>query len=121
MAPRLADEEYVFCTLPPEKVPQPLEPLCTFQEDEGTSLICRRGEADRKGLHYDGTYRRITLAVHSSLTAVGFLAAVSAELARADIPCNAVSAFCHDHLFVPSPDACRALALLQGLSLRGVP
>ena len=44
----------------------------------------------------------ITLDVHSSLESVGFLAAVSARLAAAGIPCNAVSAFHHDHLFVPS-------------------
>ena len=121
MAPRLADEEYVFCTLPPEKVPQPLVPLCTFQEDEGTSLVCRRGEADQWGLSYDGTYRLITLTVQSSLAAVGFLATVSAELAEAGIACNAVSAFHHDHLFVPDRDAGRALALLERLSRRDNP
>ena len=121
MVPRLADEECVFCTLPQEKMPQPLAPLCTFQEDEGTSLVCRRGEADQWGLSYDGTYRLITLTVQSSLAAVGFLATVSAELAEAGIACNAVSAFHHDHLFVPSRDAGRALALLKGLSKRGDP
>jgi hypothetical protein len=121
MSPRLAEGEYVFCRLPPEKIPRDFTPLGTFQEEEGTSLICRRVEADQCGLRYDGASRLITLAVNSSLAAVGFLAAVSAELAKAGVACNAVSAFCHDHLFVPSPDAGRALALLKGLSKRGDP
>ena len=121
MSPRLTVGENVFCTLPPDKIPHGPAPLCTFQEAEGTSLICRRIEADQCGLRYDGASRLITLAVNSSLAAVGFLAAVSAELAEAGIACNAVSAFHHDHLFVPSRDAGRALALLKGLSKRGDP
>jgi hypothetical protein len=43
---------------------------------------------------------------------VGCLAAVSAVLAEAGIPCNAVAAFHHDHLFVPREMAQRALDLL---------
>jgi hypothetical protein len=121
MSPRLADGGYVFCTLPPDKVPHGLSPLCLFQEHEGTSLICTRADADQWGLHYDGTYRLITLTVHSSLAAVGLLAAVSTALAEAEIPCNAVSAFHHDHLFVPSRDACKALALIEELARRDAP
>ena len=121
MSPRLAVGEYVFGTLPSDQIPRGLAPLCTFQESEGTSLICRRVAADQCGLRHDGLYRLITLAVDSSLATVGFLAAVSAELAEAGIVCNAVSAFHHDHLFVPSRDAARALALLKALSKRGDP
>ncbi|SDB45889.1 ACT domain-containing protein [Desulfonatronum thiosulfatophilum] len=43
----------------------------------------------------------ITLEVRSLLTAVGFLALITARLARAGISVNPVSAFHHDHLFVP--------------------
>jgi hypothetical protein len=121
ISPRLADGEYVFCALPPGNTPRDLKPICVFQEAEGTSLICGRAEAEQQGLRYDGTYRLITLTVHSSLAAVGFLAAVSTELAKAGIACNAVSALRHDHLFVPSRDAIRALALLEGLSKRRDP
>jgi hypothetical protein len=39
--------------------------------------------------------------VHSALTAVGFLAAITTRLAEAGISVNAVSAYYHDHLFVP--------------------
>jgi hypothetical protein len=119
MSPRLTVGEYVFCTLPPDRLPHGLAPLGTFQEEEGTSLICRRVDADQRGLRYDGAYRLITLGVNSPLAAVGFLAAVSAALAEAGIACNAVSAFHHDHLFVPSRDAGRALASLEGFSRPG--
>ncbi len=43
----------------------------------------------------------ITRDVLSALDVVGFLAAVTAALADAGIGANAVSAFFHDHLFVP--------------------
>jgi uncharacterized protein len=53
------------------------------------------------------------LTVHSSLEAVGFLAAITARLAETGISVNAVSAFYHDHLFVPHDRADEALARLQ--------
>jgi hypothetical protein len=58
----------------------------------------------------------ITLTIHSSLDAVGFLAAASAVLAEAGIPCNAVAAFHHDHLFVPRETGQRALDLLVAVA-----
>jgi hypothetical protein len=58
----------------------------------------------------------ITLTVHSSLEAVGFLAAVTVPLAEAGISVNAVSAFHHDHLFVPVERAEDAQLLLQRLA-----
>jgi hypothetical protein len=54
--------------------------------------------------------------VHSSLEAIGFLATISTALARAGIPCNAVAAFHHDHLFIPVDRADDAFALLEALS-----
>ena len=42
----------------------------------------------------------------------------SASLAEAGISVNAVSAFYHDHLFVPEHRADEALALLHGMSAR---
>ena len=46
-------------------------------------------------------WARIVLNVPSSLVAVGMMAEVSAALAQRGIPCNPVSAFLHDHVFVP--------------------
>jgi hypothetical protein len=49
---------------------------------------------------------------------VGFLAAITASLAEAGISVNAVSAFYHDHLFVPVERAEDAKLLLQRLAGR---
>ena len=91
-------------------------PVMLFREDEG--LTCLQADAaggeERDG--DDPRWAQITLRVHSSLSAVGLIAAVSAALAREGIACNPVSAFHHDHLFVPWPrrhDALAALAQLQ--------
>ena len=57
-------------------------------------------------------WAQITLRIHSSLEAVGMMAAIAAALTARNIPCNAVSAYYHDHLFVPwarRDDACLAL------------
>ena len=72
--------------------------------------------AEAAGLSHQFASRLITLTVHSSLEAVGFLAAVTARLAAAGIAVNAVSAFYHDHLFVPEHRADDALSLLRNLS-----
>jgi hypothetical protein len=78
-----------------------LTPIATFRETEGISVVVTLDEAQRAGAPYQFESSLITLTIHSSLDAVGFLAAVSVVLADAGIPCNAVSAFHHDHLFAP--------------------
>jgi len=47
---------------------------------------------------------------------VGFLAAVTSRLTEAGISVNAISAFYHDHLFVPADRADEAMAILQGMA-----
>jgi hypothetical protein len=87
-----------------------------FHESEGTTLVVTREEAEAAGLAYQFASRLITLTVHSSLESVGFLAAVTAPLAEAGISVNAVSAFYHDHLFVPVDRAEEAMRILRGLA-----
>ena len=116
LAPRLVEGEFVFCTLASRSVPAGLSPVAVFEEAEGTTVICRRESAAAAGLGFEGAFRQITLTVHSSLHAVGLLAAVSSALARGGIACNAVSGFHHDHLFVPSARADQALTVLAELA-----
>jgi hypothetical protein len=117
MQPDLQDGIFVFCTLAPnECVPAEISPLLTFREQEGITLVMRRQEAERAELHYELASRLITLTVRSSLDAVGFLAAITARLAEAGISVNAVSAFYHDHLFVPADRADEAMGVLQAMS-----
>ena len=117
MKPEMHESVFVFCSIPgDEKIPAVLVPVHIFREREGTTLVVRREEAESAGLSYQYASRLITLTVHSSLEAVGFLAAVTGRLAEAGISVNAVSAFYHDHLFVPEHRADEALQLLQNMS-----
>ena len=116
MKPEMHNGIFVFCTVPEDsEIASALDPVLTFREREGTTLVIRREEAERAGLSYEFASRLITLTIHSSLDAVGFLAAITARLAEAGISVNAVSAFYHDHLFVPDHRADEALSLLQSM------
>ena len=90
-------------------------PVMLFREDEGLTYVLADEPGDEHP--HDGAQRwaQITLRVHSSLSAVGLIAAVSAALAKEGIACNPVSAFHHDHLFVPWPRRHDALAALAQL------
>lgn len=116
MTPRLADGVYVYCTFSDFRLPGGLEPICTFREAEGLTAIVSRREAEAATLPYVFPCRLITLTVHSSLDAVGFLARITDRLARSGIACNAVAAFHHDHLFVPEARAEETLQLLRNLA-----
>lgn len=121
MTPVLSEQEYVFATLPKVDFESLLlmEPLATFQEDEGMTVIVLKDKAQQYDLAYSGLFRCITLNVHSSLEAVGLTAAVSTKLTQANISANVVAAYYHDHIFVSSNNAEDALSNLQELAQTG--
>lgn len=116
MSPELLPGVYVFVTLP-SGAPHPrnLNPIMIFREREGDTLILLEDEARATGLPSAFRSRMITLNIHSSLEAVGFLAAITARLAAAGMGVNPVSAYFHDHLFVPADRADEAIAILNGI------
>ena len=115
--PILYSEEYVFCTVQSKDIfLQDLDPVGTFKENKGLTLILPKKQAEAASLAYTSIFHMITLSVHSSLEAVGFLAAITSKLAENDISVNSVSAYYHDHLFVPIAQAEKAMKLLQELS-----
>ncbi len=116
MAPRLHPETFVYCTFPDFRLPAGINPLCTFREAEGLTAIVERSEADRAEVPHVFEARLITLTVHSSLEAIGLLATVATSLAKANIPCNAIAAYHHDHLLVPRHLADDAMSLLRSLA-----
>jgi len=120
MTPVLQPGVFVFCsTLHNEEGAAATQlAKASFAEDEGLSLILAKSDADRLGLTYETEMRQITLMVFSSLTGVGLTAAVATELAREKIPANVVAATQHDHVFVPSKKAERAMELLRDLQER---
>ena len=118
MGPVLDPRAYAFCLLPAAGLLRGVAPLALLREAEGTTVIVDEATGRSLGLDCLWVARRITLAVHSDLVAVGFLARIASVLAEAGIPCNVVSGLYHDHLFVPLGEGERACSLLQALQRR---
>ncbi len=117
MNPELRPGVYVFATLEPGTAPpEGVESVMVFREAEGTTLILPLEAAEGAGIAGVFPCRMITLRIHSSLEAVGFMARITTRLAGAGIGVNPVSAFFHDHLFVPENRGEEAVALLRELS-----
>jgi hypothetical protein len=119
MDPELHEGVHVFVSLPPGSTCSELglDPLATFREKEGLSVIVTEHEARRAGLPVLFRAAWISLTVCSDLQAVGLTAAVATALAEEGISCNVVAGAFHDHLFVPvdrAHDALDRLRRLQG-------
>ena len=92
----------------------PADAIMAFREAEGLTVIAPfDADVDESG---DAQWAQITLRIHSSLEAVGMMAAIASALTARDIPCNAVSAYYHDHLFVPWTRRDAAMDALHDLS-----
>jgi hypothetical protein len=109
---------FVFASLPDDADSSALEPLATFRENEGLTVVVAEERARLAGLRVLFRAAWITLTVHSDLQAVGLTAAVADALARANISCNMIAAAHHDHLFVPAESARAAIEVLMALQQR---
>jgi len=114
MSPSLEAEIYVFAHIPKEapesdsrKSRWLMQEAITqadmlFREHEGWTIIIPQSLADKLGLDFTFPCKKVTLNVHSSLDAVGFLAKITTRLAdNLGIGINPVSGYFHDHLFIP--------------------
>jgi hypothetical protein len=109
-------ETFVFLTLPPSQSPPPTLYLhMTFREAEGLTIITTKESAMLHNLDYTFPSKMITLNIHSSLDAVGFMAAISKKLTEHSIGANPVSGFYHDHCFVPLGKELDAMNALEDL------
>lgn len=117
MSPELQKQEFVFCTVTGGIGDYfSLNPIATFIEPEGLTLVLEKTTAEKAELKFEGSFRQIILTVHSSLDAVGLTAAVSTKLASKGISANVIAAYYHDHIFVQSSKAEYALRALQEFS-----
>lgn len=118
MAPALCADAYTFCVFEKlEQLPASLPIFATVREDEGITVIAPEREVMGEGLAGTGSWARISLNIHSALSAVGLTAAVSGALAAAGISANVLAGHYHDHLFVPWTQREQALEVLVKLSL----
>ena len=69
ISPELLDGEYVFCTFQNAHYGDhsDLEPIASFIESEGLTLVVPKSKANEQGLSYESVFKGITLRVHSSL------------------------------------------------------
>ena len=115
MSPELSEVEYVFCTFRDARYGDllDLEPIAAITESEGLTLVIPKGIADEKSCSYESPFKRITLKIHSSLDAVGLTAAFSHKLSEHGISANVLAGYYHDHIFVQSEVAERAMEALR--------
>lgn len=114
--PIMSESTYVYCLFKDFVLPGGLPAFCTVREREGLTVIVNTDDARRMGLPCTYEARLITLAVHSSLEAVGLLAVVSRRLADAGIPCNVVAGYHHDHILAPVQRADEAMRVLSDIA-----
>lgn len=82
-----------------------------FQEREGLTVVTKANDETPAA----NRWAWLELSVYSDLQAVGFLAQVAAALTDANVPCNAIAAYHHDHIFVPEMRAADAVAAIEAL------
>lgn len=94
--------------------------ICIFYEDEGLTVIFSepilKDVAEVAKEPPVGPFAKITLNVNSDLMAVGFMAKITSELAKDNISVNPISAYKHDHIFVPFDKREKALSILYKLT-----
>jgi uncharacterized protein len=121
LKPTLHPTTFVFATIPYSNSQQisalPLSDLqMTFREHEGLTIITTPEIAERHNIPYFYRSKMITLDVHSSLEAVGFMKVISAKLADEGLSSNPVSGYFHDHVFVKEEEAEGAMRALEGIA-----
>ena len=115
--PKVDSQTYVFASLEKAETFIGLSPIMMFNEEEGVTGIIPLEKAEAAGIEFAFPCKKITLQIHSSLEAVGLIATISEALEEEDVPANVVSAFYHDHIFVPVDkvdDAMKAIGVLMG-------
>lgn len=117
MSPALIAGEFVFLTFENARYGDHanLHPIAAFTEAEGLTLVIPKSEADSHALSYESVFKGITLRVHSSLDAVGLTAVFSQKLTEHGISANVIAGYFHDHIFVQTKDAEKAIAALSEL------
>jgi hypothetical protein len=116
LKPILNTGEYVFATVSNFKGVLRTDTLFEFKEAEGITIVLEKNKAIALKLPYQFISSWITLKIHSSLDAVGLTAAFSSALTSHQISCNVVAGFYHDHIFVDTKDAKKAMEVLINLA-----
>ena len=118
LQPELLNEDYVFIKSDDTDSENKLDPIATFKEKEGVTLVVTQERAQGNNLQYNSVFSCISLGVHSSLTSVGLIAAISKSLSDNGIACNVFSGYFHDHIFVQKSLSTQALKLINNIKTK---
>jgi hypothetical protein len=118
LQPELLNEDYVFIKSDDTDSENKLDPIATFKEKEGVTLVITRERAQGNNLQYNSVFSCISLGVHSSLTSVGLISAISKSLSDNGIACNIFSGYFHDHIFVQKSFSTQALELINNIKTK---
>jgi hypothetical protein len=101
LSPTLLETEFVFCTFANAQYGDHcnLEPIAAMTEREGLTLVILRSTADEHQLSYETVFQCLSLTVHSSL--------------EHGISANVIAGYYHDHIFVRTEHALKAIAALD--------
>ena len=113
MEPVLNAGRFGFAVLEDRAKLAELDPIMSFQEAEGITVILPWEDAAASGRSPEFESCWITLNVQSALEAVGFLAHIATRLAALKMVVNPVAGYHHDHLFLPYDRAADAMAELK--------
>ena len=113
--PYLVDESFIFMTTDQSlsSISNTLNPIASFKENEGLSIVITQATADKNAITYDSVFSCISLGVHSSLESYGLISTISRELTQNNISTNVFSGYYHDHIFVQSEKADKALKIIS--------
>ena len=113
--PYLVDESFIFMTTDQSlsSISNTLNPIASFKENEGLSIVITQATADKNAITYDSVFSCISLGVHSSLESYGLISIISRELTQNNISTNVFSGYYHDHIFVQSEKADKALEIIS--------
>ncbi len=117
MEPHLFAGPYGYVVLPTgEVMPTGLVPFATIAEQEGLTVVAAADNLASAGMIAEPLWARISLTIHSDLSAIGLTAAFAEALTGQGISANVIAGFYHDHLFVPWDRREDALAALIALA-----
>lgn len=101
MEPSLDEHAYGFVTVPHGFVfANQNDVFAVIREVEGITLVGTIEQLQKLGVESELQWAKITLTVHSSLSAVGLTAAFAKALGDVGISANVIAGYFHDHIFV---------------------
>ena len=117
MKPILHDEPYGIVASTSDVKPEyATEMFAVIREQEAMTLVATQSQLQHAGYDARDQWARISLEIHSSLSAVGLTAAFAAKLGSKNISANVIAGFYHDHIFVQWSERHNAVQALQELS-----